>query len=384
MQTPTIIRMRNPRRFDMAVYVTVTVLAVVSVIWLPDAGAHIPTAVLCFAYGLVYRLGYAALHTQRQANLYFAAQTLLLTCLVVLGGQSDVFGLLFFILGIQAVMVMPHRRAIVWIVVLYLIQSSAGAWYRFPEGIVNVVFNIAVYVLTYVFATTVRQAEVARLENEQLLAELRLAQRQLHDLAVAEERNRLARDLHDSVKQQVFATTMQLGAARVLLQRNPHPVQTHVVEAEQLAQQAGTELSLLIHELRPVALGDKGLAEALHAYSADWSRQTGIAAVVEAQGERPLPPATEHALLRVTQEALANVARHSHATMVTLALTYAADAVTLLITDNGRGFDARTTRKGVGLDSMRERIERLGGRVQVESQIGIGTCISVQCGGTNA
>jgi signal transduction histidine kinase len=86
----------------------------------------------------------------------------------------------------------------------------------------------------------------------------------------------------------------------------------------------------------------------------------------------------------VTQEALANVARHSHATMVTLALTYAADAVTLLITDNGRGFDARTTRKGVGLDSMRERIERLGGRVQVESQIGIGTCISVQCGGTNA
>jgi signal transduction histidine kinase len=301
----------------------------------------------------------------------------------VLARSSDAFGLLSFIVGIQAVLVVSNRVAIMWIALLYLIESGGAVWERGIEDSIAAVFNIAVFILTYVFAYIVRQAEIARLHNEQLLAELQSAQRQLHDLAVAEERNRLARDLHDSVKQQIFATTMQLGAARVLLQRNPHPVQAHVVEAEQLAQQAGAELSLLIHELRPVALGDKGLAAALHAYSTDWSRQTGIAAAVEARGEHPLPPATEHALLRVVQEALANVARHSHATTVTIDLTYADDAVTLLMTDNGQGFDSTTASKGVGLNSMRERVEALGGRVQVVSQPDAGTTIFVQCGGSD-
>jgi NarL family two-component system sensor histidine kinase LiaS len=192
---------------------------------------------------------------------------------------------------------------------------------------------------------------------------------------VAEERNRLARELHDSVKQQVFATIMQLGAARVLLERDPPAARLHLIEAEQLAQQSGVELSLLIHELRPIALGDKGLAEAIQSYAADWSRQSKIAAEVRTRGAGALAPAAEHALVRVTQEALANVARHSHATAVTLALELADDAATLTIADNGRGFDASTTSRGVGLDSMRERLEALGGRLSVNSSPGAGTTI---------
>ncbi len=382
MQIPTIVPLRNTRLFDMAVYVTVVVLAIVSVLWLPESWARVPAVVVCLVYGLVYRFGFAAIRTFRQAVVYFVAQVLLLTVLVVLTRASDIFGLLFFILGIQAVLVLPNRVAILGIVLLYLIQSGVGLWSRFPEGIVNVVFNIAVYFLTYVWAKTLRQSEAARLENEQLLTELRQAQRQLHDLAVAEERNRLARDLHDSVKQQVFATLMQLGAARVLLPHEPQAAQVHVVEAEQLAQQAGAELSLLIHELRPLILSDKGLPEALQAYTRDWSRQTSIQAVIHTRGGRPLPSATEHALLRVAQEALANVARHSYATTVTIDLTYAPNKVTLIITDNGRGFDHSTTSHGVGLASMRERLERLGGHLQVQSKSGAGTRIFAQCGET--
>ena len=189
----------------------------------------------------------------------------------------------------------------------------------------NVLFNAAVFVLTFVFANSLRQTELARSQNQQLLEELRAAQRQVQDLAVAEERNRLARELHDSVKQQVFATIMQLGAARVLLERDPNAARVHLIEAEQLAQQSGAELSLLIHELRPVALGDKGLVAAIQAYAADWSRQSKISADVRARGAGALAPAAEHALVRVTQEALANVARHSHATAVTLDLELAAE-----------------------------------------------------------
>lgn len=383
MQPPTIIQLRNPRLFDKAIYVTLAVMMAIIAILFPRVLVSVSGIALCIAFGLVYRLGYYAIHVPRQATLYLATQSLILVALHALVPTSDVFGLLSFILGIQAVLVVPNRIAIRWIVLLYLIDSGTVLWARGAQGIVPALFNIAVFVLTYVFASIVRRAEIARLENEQLLVELRSAQLLLHDLAVAQERNRLARDLHDSVKQQVFAASMQLGAARVLLQHNPEAARTHVVEAEQLAQQAGTELSLIIHELRPVALGDKGLAEALQAYTRNWGRQTNIRAEMQIQGERPLPPATEHALLRVAQEALANVARHSHATAVTIDLIYAPDTVTLTITDKGHGFDNATVSHGVGLASMRERIEGLGGRVQVESQVGAGTRVSAQCGGTN-
>lgn len=276
MQPPTIIQLRNPRLFDKAIYVTLAVMVAIIAILFPRVLVSVASIALCIAFGLVNRLGYYAIRGPRQATLYMATQSLILVALHALAPTSDVFGLLSFILGIQAVLVMPNRTAIRWIVLFYLIDSGAVLWVRGAQGIIPALFNIAVFVLTYVFAAIVRQAEIARLENEQLLVELRSAQLLLHDLAVAEERNRLARDLHDSVKQQVFATSMQLGAARVLLQHNPEAARTHVVEAEQLAQQAGAELSLLIHELRPVALGNKGLAEALQAYTRDWARQTDL------------------------------------------------------------------------------------------------------------
>ena len=384
MDSDGIIRLRDPRLLDGAIYLTLVVLMLAGLIGFPDVLVRMVSVVCCIAFGLVHWRGYYSILSPCHATIYFAIQTLPLIVLVVVTGTSDIWGLLFFILGFQAVLALPNRIAIGWLIVLYLIQSGAALWFGGPFRIIAVLFNIAVFCLTYVFAHALRQAEITRRQNEQLIEELRVAQRQLHDLAVADERNRLARDLHDSVKQQVFATTMQLGAARVLLERNPQEAKGHLVEAEQLAQQAGAELSLLIHELRPVALGDKSLADALQAYSADWSRQTGIAAQMQAQGECRLPPTTEHALLRVAQEALANVARHSEATAVTIDLTFAADAVTLHIADNGHGFDLTTTRKGVGLDSMRERIESLGGRFEVESRIGGGTTVLVQCGGSNA
>ncbi len=229
-----------------------------------------------------------------------------------------------------------------------------------------------------------RETEIARHHNQQLVEQLWAAQRQVQDLAVAEERNRLARDLHDSVKQQVFATIMQLGAARVLLDRDAGAAREHLLEAEQLAQRSGAELSMLIHELRPLALGDKGLAAAIEAYAADWSRQSNIKPDVRVRGDRALAPAAEYALVLVTHEALANVARHSHASSVIVDLDLGAGAATLTIADNGGGFDPSVVSRGVGLSSMRERLEALGGQLRVESQPGRGTTIVARCEGVNA
>ena len=193
-------------------------------------------------------------------------------------------------------------------------------------------------------------------------------------LAALEERNRLARDLHDSVKQQVFATAMQVGAARALLDRDPQSAREHLIEAEQLARQAQAELTGLIRELRPATLQDHGLVQALQEYTAGWSRQNDIPVDTSLQGERVLPLEVEQALFRVAQEALSNIARHSAAGRVHIHLSWHPAEVVLTIADDGRGFDpAAVDNLGIGLRSMHERLADLGGRLSVESAPGKGT-----------
>ncbi len=199
-------------------------------------------------------------------------------------------------------------------------------------------------------------------------------------LATLEERNRLARDLHDSVKQQIFAVSMQIGATKVLLKRDIDAAEGRLNEAEKLVHQAQQELTSLIRELRPVALEGKGLVAALRELATEWAQQTNIVANLRVEGTQTLPISVEEALFRVAQEALANVARHSKATLVQMILTTTDETVTLSITDNGQGFD--TTRQGylgVGLLSMQERMKALGGDVQVESTPGKGTRVIAYC-----
>ena len=207
--------------------------------------------------------------------------------------------------------------------------------------------------------------QVAR-NLDRMAGQLRALLLDRQQLAVMEERNRLARDLHDSVKQQIFATTMQVAAARSLVQNDPAAAEARLGDVERLVGEAQRELTALIHELRPVALGDKGLAQALRDYCADWSRRSGIAIDVRIQGEREAPLETEDALFRVTQEALSNIARHSGATRAEAQLRWTRQGLTLTIGDNGRGFDATSDGGGgVGLQSMQERIVVIGGALSI-------------------
>jgi len=145
-------------------------------------------------------------------------------------------------------------------------------------------------------------------------------------------------------------------------------------------RQAQQELTNLIQELRPAALKNKGLAMALREYGGDWSRQNNIAAEVRVRGEQAMPLLLEQTLFRVTQEALANIARHSGATQVEVYLAWEGDQVTLSFSDDGRGFDLATLHaKGLGLRSMRERVEAIGGELSVTSQPEAGTQVTVRC-----
>lgn len=231
-------------------------------------------------------------------------------------------------------------------------------------------------------------------ELGQLARRLNLMARELksvlalrQELSTLEERNRLARDLHDSVKQQVFAFAMQVGAARALLDGTTPAVQSRLAEAEKLAHGVQRELVTLIKELQPATPSGERLARALPEMVADWSRQNGVRAEVSYDDSLSLSPAAEQSFFRIAQEALANVARHSSARNVRVRLERRADGgAALTLADDGRGFDENAARLGgVGLHSMRERAEALpSGWFKVESKSGEGTCIEAGCGGARA
>lgn len=194
------------------------------------------------------------------------------------------------------------------------------------------------------------------------------------ELSRVEERNRLARDLHDTVKQQTYAARMQLTAAKNLLVANPQAAAEHLESALQLNRETQQELKLLIDELRPAALEGKGLAEAMVEYTVRWQEHTGIQATTSVSGERPLPLEVEQVLYRVLQEALSNIARHSNADSVTLNLSLTPEQVTLSIADNGRGFEPNeVSPNSLGLTGMKQRLIEIDGTLTVESTLSIGT-----------
>jgi signal transduction histidine kinase len=365
---------------NWVVYLTLILLAGIAFDvwsdWMERALAIGATA----AMGVLYwRVAHRA-YSQRGLYVYFALQAALAFGLLAFAFPRDPHYILLIILCIQAMLILPVRPALAWVALFYLASAVGESMRQGLGAIVESIYNVAAFALTGAFGYTVRQAELARRRNEQLLEELRAAQRQVQELAVVEERNRLARDLHDSVKQQVFAIGMQLGAARASLDEQAEAF-AHVVEAERLARQAGQELTTLIRQLRPAALERKTLAATLQQLAGEWSRQSNIPVQVRLEGAAALARPAEEALLRVAQEALANAARHSGATAVEISLVGEAAAgdgpparsASLTIADNGRGFDRSTVAKGVGLDSMRERLEALGGRLTVESEPGKGT-----------
>jgi signal transduction histidine kinase len=194
------------------------------------------------------------------------------------------------------------------------------------------------------------------------------------ELTRIEERNRLARDLHDTVKQQTYAARMQLSAAKNLLTTNPAAAAEHLEAALQLNRETQQELKLIIEELRPPALEGRGLAQALSETAARWQEHTGIKVQTTISGERTLPLDVEQALYRVVQESLSNVARHAEADTVQIALTMTPEQVTLSLADNGRGFEpAAVTPNSLGLAGMKQRLAEVGGTLTIESILSVGT-----------
>jgi NarL family two-component system sensor histidine kinase LiaS len=200
---------------------------------------------------------------------------------------------------------------------------------------------------------------------------------QTKDLAVMEERNRLARDLHDSAKQKAFAALAQLGTARGILNGHGNSATIHLNEAENLITDVIQELTFLVQEIYPLALQEKGLVNTLREHIFEWENRNDTTVQLVTRNERRLALEVEQALYRIAQEGLANVARHSRARRVDVSLVYDDDSVQLCISDDGCGFDVNV-KHGMGLRSIRERVGSIHGTVQIQSAPGQGTRLIVQ------
>ena len=367
---------RIPRALDTATYLGIAMMSMLGISGIDTLPLQWTALGLCLLFGVLYHFHLRSELFAQHPDLYFGLQAFLLAVLTFLGSTNrDAFNFLFLLLTIHTALILPGRRAAFWVFIYYGIVSGFELLTHGSDGLYAVFFYVSIFVLCGYFGHGLQQAELARDKNERLVEELQATQRKLQELAVLEERNRLARDLHDSVKQQVFAISMQLSAARTALSESDKAYSS-VVQAEKLAQQAGMELTTLIHQLRPQALQSKSFPAALREYVLEWSTENNIETRLSVDDALPLKVHEEQAVFRVIQEALSNVARHSGATHVVVELLSLDSQVLLCVADDGKGLDLEHVQKGVGLDSMRERLTQIGATFHVISQNEGGTQIT--------
>jgi signal transduction histidine kinase len=245
-----------------------------------------------------------------------------------------------------------------------------------PPGAASWVFWIE---YSFVFATLWFTALVMRQQVSQV-AELRRLRSQAEELAVLRERQRLARELHDSVTQSLYGISLHTEAAtRALSSGESAPVASNLQEIRETTRDALGEMRLLLFELRAPILQEQGLAAALRARLQVVEARSDVATTFECDGNQRLPPEHEQELYRIAQEALNNVLKHAHAGRVDVRLALLADRATLEVVDDGVGFEpGLASGHGFGLPGMRERVERVGGTLQIHSAAGAGTRVHVE------
>jgi signal transduction histidine kinase len=255
-------------------------------------------------------------------------------------------------------------------------------------GLPLILVFAVIYFLLAAFIAIILEAVAARDESQKQQAELQAAHRQLQtytaraeELAVLQERNRLARELHDSVTQSLYSLTLLAEAGqRMVRAEDLQQIAGNQTRLGQIAQQALQEMRLLVYELRPLALKSEGLVGALEQRLETVERRAGIQARVLVEGEVDLAPGLEEELYGIAQEALNNALKHARASKIVLSVRMVDKSVILEVADDGQGFDQAEVqvKGGLGLISMQERAEKIGGQLDIDSAPGEGTRVSVK------
>ncbi len=321
-------------------------------------------------------------------HLYLAVQSVLAAGLLLMETRSwSATPILFFILSAFAMMIWPDRRfGWLWIGFFGLLTGGILVFrWGWEKGLLTLLPYAGGYAFFGVFAEALARAEEAHRRTQELLGELQEAHHQLQayasrveELAVAEERNRLAREMHDALGHRLTVAAVQLEGAERLISQEPGRAAQMVRTARDEVRKSLAELRETVAALRAPLEAGIPLPEALRRLADHFRAATGLEVHLVLPPEPfDLPPAHHLTLYRAAQEALTNVQRHAQAGRVWLVLTLHPDHITLLIGDDGQGFPPEAEKRGFGLRGLRERIEALGGTLHLEERPGGGAQLHI-------
>jgi len=330
-------------------------------------------------------------------NIYLFVQTSIICTVALISPNVDFWTALFLPLVVQVMHIFPQRTGFVITGIFTSIMAVLMLLGPGPDvGLPLIFLNGVGYFLFAAFIAIIREAEAARQESQKQQAELQSAYQQLQtytaqaeELAVLQERNRLARELHDSVTQSLHSSTLLAEAGQRLLSSGDiERVRGYLIRLGEISQQALKEMRLLVYELRPLALSGVGLVGALQQRLDAVERRSGVEVEFSIDEELELPASVEEELYRIAMEALNNALKHANPIRVTVTIRKEekdrSPCIELSVIDDGIGFDLDTKEGegGLGLVSMQERIEKLSGELTILSAPGEGTqvkaCVNLE------
>lgn len=318
---------------------------------------------------------------------YLFLQTCLVIASLILSSYEDFVAMLFIPLSLDAVSIFGRRVGFLMIAVLSLAMTvtllfSDVGWIF---GLVMGLLYSGICLLFGGYVHQVQKAKATRDQNEQMIQELQLAYDQLQkyadqkaSLAIEQERNRLAHELHDSVTQTVFSMNLAVQSAHLLLDKEMTRAVGQLVRVEELAVSAQREIQTLVSQLKPDSIVGERLPNALRQLAAELQAQHRLQISMEIYGEAKLSQTVATGLYCIVHEALINASKHSGVCVVAVRLNLDPGNSCLEIEDHGRGFNPEGVlqRSGhLGLAGMREHAYEIGWKLFVLSRPGHGTRI---------
>jgi signal transduction histidine kinase len=285
----------------------------------------------------------------------------------------DYLPLLFFVFSVDAMLLFSMRTGLLWIGGFILINGAYFIYYfGWREGLETLAIFGSGYIFFGVFANALYRSQEAQLKSQKLLKELEAANRQLKDytkqvetLTAAQERNRLAREMHDTVGHHLTVVAVQLEGAQRLIKADSEKASALITTAREQVRLALQEARQTVSRLRSPLEADLPLAQSLEQLTADFQDATGLVIHLTLPEEILfLPESHRLALYRSAQEALTNVQRHAQARVVDVDLRQGEDEITLRIRDDGIGGNLASETQGYGLLGLKERAAQLGGTAE--------------------
>lgn len=369
----------------MVGYFTLISVAIGSLLTLPE-GVSLWLILLNFAL-IAALMSYQADHKPlRQRVIYLGIFTVLSSAFFFLGVNPGIYQILFFIISAQAMMILPIGIALLWLLLLAVISGSAfWAVEGFAGGLLTMLVYSGGYLFFGIFGRSLMQAQGARQRSDELLKELQQAHQQLQEyvlqveqLAVAEERNRLAREMHDALGHRLTVAAVQLEGAQRLIPDEPGRAEEMIATVREQVRVALAELRQTVATLREPLETGLDFHQALNSLIDEFEGATGLTVNLLIPGDLPpLPDTHRLTLYRTAQEALTNVQRHANAKQVWVQLVAASDSVRLSVGDDGDGFGEDVEGKGYGLRGMHERAAQLGGECFIDTRPGGGGQINI-------